>query len=122
MAQQLNQNFGVEIQSNRIEGTFEKAVIDAVDECFSSIEYIDKHVLYKYLEEKFSIKKKEIPFKIEEFTDAVERIFGEAAKLIEIRIIQNLHSKIQDFDYQPKNKNLVFTEYLTTLRTAFNNY
>ena len=98
------------------ENLFETALIEAVDEGFSPFGHSSKQAIYFHLENTFKIKKQEIPCKIEEFADAIEKIFGAGAKLIEIRIIEALHERIQDFVHLPKKGELVFTEYVANLR------
>ena len=98
------------------ENSFETTIIEAVDEGFSPFGHSSKQAIYFHLENTFKIKKQEIPYKIEEFADAIEQIFGAGAKLIEIRIIEALHKKIQDFVHLPKKRELVFTEYVANLR------
>ncbi len=118
---QLNQNvFRIEIQTKITEDNYERTVINAIDESLSSIIHFNKQILYKYIEKKYNIKKNEIPSKIEEFSDSIEKIFGEAAKLIEIKIIQQLQNKTQ-FRYRLKSKDLVFVEYVAALRTFLSN-
>jgi len=98
------------------ENSFEAAMIKAVDESFSPFGHSSKQAIYFHLENTLKIKKQEIPYKIEEFADAIEQIFGAGAKLIEIRIIEALHERIQDFVHFPKKGDLVFTEYVANLR------
>ena len=98
------------------ENSFEAAMIEAVDDSFSPFGHSSKQAIYFQLENAFKIKKQEIPCKIEEFADAIEQIFGAGAKLIEIRIIEALHERIQDFVHFPKKGDLVFTEYVANLR------
>jgi len=98
------------------ENSFETAIIEAVDEGFSPFGHSSKQAIYFHLENTFKITKQEIPYKIEEFADAIEQIFGAGAKLIEIRIIEALHKRIQDFVHLPKKRELVFTEYVANLR------
>ena len=98
------------------ENSFETTIIEAVDEGFSPFGHSSKQAIYFHLENTFKITKQEIPYKIEEFADAIEQIFGAGAKLIEIRIIEALHKKIQDFVHLPKKGELVFTEYVANLR------
>lgn len=98
------------------ENGFEAAMIEAVDESFSPFGHSSKQAIYFHLENTFKIKKQGIPYKIEEFEDAIEQIFGAGAKLIEIRIIEALHERIQDFVHFPKKADLVFTEYVANLR------
>jgi len=98
------------------EEKFNIAIFETVDESFSSIKNMDKEVIYHQLENSFKIKKKEIPLKIESFADAVEQMFGVAAKLVEIRIIEALHKRFPEFIFLPKESNFDFKEYAVSLR------
>jgi hypothetical protein len=99
------------------EDNFKAAIIDAVDESFLSFSTLDKEIIYLHLENTFKIKKKEIPYKFEAFADALEQMFGFGAKLIEIRIIEAIHNKFQDFVFFPKKGDVVFKEYVASLRS-----
>ena len=100
-------------------GSFEAIIIEAVDEIFSSFGHYCKQAIYFQLENTFKIKKQEIPFKIEDFVDAMEQIFGIGAKIIETKIIEIIHKRTKDFTYFPKNEDLVFTDYMTSLRRFY---
>ena len=99
------------------ENSFETAILCAVDESFAPFGRFGKQVIYLNLENTFKIKKQEIPYKIEEFADAIEQIFGTGAKLIEIRIIEALHERNQNFVHFPKKGELAFAEYVDDLRS-----
>ena len=105
-----------EKKQNSCETSFEATLIEAVDESFSSFGHSCKQAIYFQLENTFNITKQEIPFKIEDFANSIEQIFGIGAKLIEMKIIEVLHEKIRDFTYFPEKKDLVFTEYIASLR------
>ena len=92
-------------------------MIEAVDTVFSSLGDQCKQALYFHLKHYYNISKQQIPQKIEDFADAIEEIFGLAAKLIEIEIMRALFTKLQDFSYSPKQEDLSFTKYLETLRS-----
>ena len=47
--------------------SFERILLKAIDEGLSSLGKSPKRVVYFYIEKKFHIKKREIPYKIEEF-------------------------------------------------------
>jgi hypothetical protein len=95
---------------------FKVAIIETIDEIFSSFSNLDKQKIYFHLENSFKIKKQEIPCKIEDFADAIEQMFGVGAKLIEIRIIEALHKRIPDFMFSPKKGAVIFKEYVANLR------
>jgi hypothetical protein len=55
--------------------------------------------------------------KIDEFANAIEKIFGLAAKFLEIQIMKHLYEKVGHvFKYFPEQNDLVFTEYVTAAR------
>jgi hypothetical protein len=95
---------------------FSVAIIEAVEESLSSFNNLDEEAAYLHLENAFKIKKQEIPSKIEEFSEAVEQMFGVGAKLVEIRIIEALHSRIREFVFIPKKGDVDFKEYIASLR------
>lgn len=101
---------------NPHEKSFEHTLMEAVDAALAPFGQQSKQVIYLHLEKTYNIKKQEIPYKIKEFADAIEQIFGEGAKLIEIRIIEALHKRIQKFVHFPRKGELTFTEYIADLR------
>jgi len=96
---------------------FEKFMLEAVDEGLSLLGDSPKQAFYSYLDKAFKIKKQDIPSKIEEFTDAIERVFGNSAKLLEIEIMKHLYRKVgHNFEYPSETNNLLFTEYVEAAR------
>ena len=102
--------------SELCETRFEKAVTEAVDESLSALGNCSKQTIYRHLENKYGIRKEEIPRKIAGFAHAVEETFGSVAKLIEIKIIKNLHSKNRSFHYATNRDELRFIEFINSLR------
>jgi hypothetical protein len=98
------------------DNNFEKLLIEAVDEGLSFMGDSCKEAIYFYLKSTFKIEKQEISYKIEEFTNALEKIFGEGSKIIEIRIIRALHQRVNQFNYFPNQGDIVFAEYVVALR------
>jgi hypothetical protein len=96
--------------------TFEKAVTETIDEVFASLGENVKQALYNYMEKKHGIKKEQIPSNIEGFTNAIESVFGDAAKLVELKIIGKLQNKAKGFSYKSKRKEMLFLEYLEQLQ------
>jgi len=96
--------------------TFEEALAEAIDEVFQSLGEDVKQSMYRYLENNYGIEKLQIPTMIENFTGAVESIFGCAAKLVELKIIEKLQNKARGFMYKPKNAEILFTEYLIDMQ------
>ena len=62
----------------------------------------------------------DIPYRIEEFIDAIERIFGTGAKILEIQIMKCLFKKVgYTVKHYSKQKNLTFTEYITAIKQQY---
>jgi hypothetical protein len=99
--------------------SFEKLLLEAVDEGLSSLGDSATYAIYFYLEETFKVSKRDIPYKIEEFADGIEKIFGLGAKPLEILIIQRLYEKVGGTVKYPKHKDLVFTEYVAAVKQSF---
>jgi len=97
--------------------TFEEVLLEAIDESFSWLGESEKQAIYFFLEKRYKISKQEIPYRIEEFTEAIEDIFGLGAKIIEIRIMKNLFSKMgYSFPYLHAQEGLEFTKYIEAAR------
>jgi len=73
---------------------FEDVLQDSIDEAFSSLGEAVKASIYFHLEHKFLITRQDIPRRIEDFSDALERIFGLGAKHLELLIMKNLYEKV----------------------------
>jgi len=100
--------------------SFERLLLKAIDEGLSSLGDSPKRVVYFYLEKRFKVKKREIPYKIEDFVDALEKIFGLGAKFLEILIIKQLYEKVgQIFEWNKGQTDLVFSEYVAAARQSF---
>jgi hypothetical protein len=96
---------------------FETAVTEAIDESLSVLGENIKQAIYRQLENKYSIRKEEIPLKIEAFTNTIEFLFGQGAKVIEIGIIEKLHGKIEGFVHKAQKRELFFIDYVADLRS-----
>ena len=101
-----------------VEVIFEATVGQAVDDTFSALGESPKQAIYRHLKIVYGINKEDIPNRIEAFASAIEQTFGSVAKLIEIKIIERLHSQYEDFCYSPKNREIDFVEYIADLQSC----
>lgn len=100
--------------------SFEELLLEAVDEGLSSLGDSAKQVIYFYLEKTFKINRRDIPYKIEEFADAIEKFFGPGAKPLEILAMRHLHKKIgRKIEYNQELGDLIFIEYVAAARRTF---
>ena len=103
-------------ESEPLKTNFEAAVTESIEEVLSTLGENVKQAIYSYLENKYSIRKEQIPSKIEDFSDGIESIFGDAAKLVELKIMEKLQSKVKGFSYKSESKEIFFVEYLAALQ------
>jgi hypothetical protein len=102
---------------------FEEILLEAIDEGLALLGESSKQTIYFHLEKSFNMHKQDIPHRIEEFTDAIEDIFGAGAKIIEIQIMKCLFKKVgYSFKHYPKQKRLTFKEYIAAAKLEKNNY
>jgi len=73
---------------------FYDILLEAIDKSFLSLGEPVKTSIYQYLENS-GIKKSEIPFRIEDFQNTLEKLFGIGTRHLEILVIKNLHEKIK---------------------------
>ena len=101
--------------------SFEKLLLEAIEEGLSSLGDSAKHAIYFHLENTFNIRRRDISSGIEDFVNALEKIFGLGAKPIEILIMQRLYEKVGGVVEYPQHKDLVFAEYVVAARQSFLN-
>jgi hypothetical protein len=98
---------------------FEKFLLEAVDESLSSLGESSKQSIYYHLDSSFSIKKQEIPDKVEAFTAALEKIFGLGANFIESLIMKRLMEKVELGPKWHISKELTLVEYVNLAKQSF---
>jgi hypothetical protein len=104
---------------------FDILLLDAIDEALSAIGEPPKKAIYCHLEREFGIKREEIPKRQEDFSNALEKMFGLGAKHMEIMIMKTLHKKtrkIQDWNAPDwVTPELTYLTYIKMKKQAFTN-
>jgi hypothetical protein len=102
---------------------FELVLLETIDEALSALGENVKKTIYFHLQQKFLIAKQDIPNKIDDFSDALEKIFGLGARTLEILIMAKLHQKIR-----PRYKwegphwlvpEITFSQYVELLKLSY---
>jgi hypothetical protein len=110
------------------EEDFDDILLETIDETLSSLGEPVKNAVYFHLKTNFNMSKNEIPKKINEFSNIVQKIFGSGAGILEIKLMKTLHSKIDVNvkwpEYEaPLSKWIVtdmsFTEYVNSIRQNY---
>lgn len=99
---------------------FDSLLMESVDEALTSLGESAKQSIYYHLEEKFKISRKEIPRRIEDFANGIEKIFGLGAHFIEILIMKKLYEKIGRTLEWNESKEFIFVNYVEAARQCFN--
>ena len=106
-----------EIKQKPSENKYDTVIIDAIEDSLSSFKSFEKQEVYFFLETTFNISKKEIPQKMEDFGNALEKIFGVGARLIEIRIIKSIHKRVPEFRFTSRTNVVNFGDYVDSLQS-----
>jgi hypothetical protein len=116
--------FGIELTIGA-DRSFYDTLLEAIDEAFSSLGESPKTAIYFHLENSMGIQKREIPFRMDDFQNALEKIFGSGARLLEILFVKNLHEKIKTTYKWDMPRwvvpELTFQEYLHLVKMEFEN-
>ena len=99
--------------------TFDKILLEAVDEALASLGDSAKQAIYFHLESKFKISKDEIPSNVNVFANGLEKIFGAGAKFLEILIMKKLYERIGKPLELDTNKELEFVDYVEAAKRTF---
>jgi hypothetical protein len=109
---------------NKRNRKFEQLLLKAVDEAFQSLGFRAKKCVYSTLEEKFKLKKQDIPERLDVFSNALDQIFSVyVARYMEILIMAKLHEEI-DCSYRWVGPNWLvpdfsFKKYVILLKLAY---
>ena len=96
---------------------FFKDFEDSLEETLSAFGEKQKQTIYSYLDNCYGLNKQEIPNRIEEFSQAIDNLFGTGGKLIKASIMKALFKKIKKpIKIKAKTKDLYFEDYIQTIR------
>jgi hypothetical protein len=103
----------------RREETFNRLLLEVVDETLSCMGATVRESIYFHLANKFNIKKDEIPHKVEECASAIRAIFGLAAFPLETLIMKQLYKKMRCVVECSPPENFEMSAYVEMLRSSF---
>jgi hypothetical protein len=73
---------------------FDKLLADAVDTTLLSLGDSAREAIYFHLNDKFKIARDEIPNRVKDFDNGLEKIFGNGARFLEILIMKKLYEEM----------------------------
>ncbi len=74
--------------------TFRNALLEAVDSGLQVLGESVKYVTYHHIERNSSLRREEIPDKLDDFHKGLESLFGAGARVIERIIVDKLYSEL----------------------------
>ncbi len=90
--------------------SFEKILLEAIDEGLESLGASSKQAIYFHLEKGFNLQRQEIPGNVEAFVFAIEKLFGIGANFLEALILKGLYEKTGLKGKEDAFKGLTFSE------------
>ncbi|MEM0057697.1 MAG: hypothetical protein QXG58_07330 [Candidatus Bathyarchaeia archaeon] len=99
--------------------TFDNLLLEAIDEALSSLGESARQAIYFHLEDKFKISREEIPRRIKDFADGLEKIFGVGARFLEIMIMKRLYAHIGQPLEWDESREFIFVNYVEAARRSF---
>jgi signal peptidase I len=102
------------------EKVFNRVLLESIDEALSLLGNASKATLYAYLEREFTIKKKEIPARLDDFSFALERNLGKGAANLNLLLVENFKKKISYFCHVD-HKSSDFQEYVNKAKVCMKN-
>ncbi len=98
---------------------FDRILTEAVDNAFSSLGNSAKQAIYFHLKDKFKITKSDIPNRLKDFDEGLEKIFGSGARFLEILIMKNLHERVGQPLEWDEDKELAFIDYVNAAKHSY---
>ena len=97
---------------------FKKLLLQIIDENLKQIfRETATHIIYKFLEKNYSLKREEIPEKLETFMEGLQDFFRSGAHMIEQSILEELHMKL-GLKYKSR-KDYRFMDYIDDLENVY---
>jgi hypothetical protein len=103
--------------------SFDELLLSAVDRAFLCLGSSSKDAVYFSLKEDFRLPRKEIPARLYEFSEALERLFGIGSRHLEILIMKELNKELsEEKPLKAQNysdSNISFTRYVKLRKQMF---
>jgi len=95
---------------------FDKLLLEAIDDAFSTLGDSARQSIYFHLENKFNIAKKQVPEHLADFEEGLARIFGPGSRFLEILIIKKLYEKTGKRLEWDEKKDFVLVDYVKAIK------
>lgn len=106
---------------SKVNEAFGQILLEAIDDALLSLGESVNVSLYFHIENRFRIKRLEIPGHIGDFSDALDKIFGLGARNLEILFMKSLNAKLSKFGVAPEwsYPTVTFHDYVHLMEQTF---
>lgn len=113
---------------SKLKSSFNDILLSAIDEALSSLGENVAASIYFHVEKTFDIQRLEIPQRVNDFSDALEKIFGLGARTLEILCMKKFHEKMAVICKWPEHEwplckwvvpEMAFYEYVDLVRQNY---
>ena len=104
-------------RASRNKWDFDSMLLEAVDEGLLALGKELRHAIYRYLEVHKGLKREELPDRLEEFSEALEGIFGYCSQFLEKAILKRLYKEL-GLEFK-QGGGSSFKDYVDNARRAF---
>jgi hypothetical protein len=102
---------------------FDELLFEAIDDALLSLGTPARAAIYFHLEKDFGIEKGKIYYRLEDFADVLEKIFGSGIQHLEVLLMKNLQARVRvDFETALSEcvvPELTFTRLVHLMRQVF---
>ena len=97
---------------------FDRALLAAVDSGLITLGSLGKRTFYECLQMNYGLVREDIPQRFDFFVETLENIFGKAACLIEMQIMETMHQHCPDFEFQSNINAFSFRQFVKTFKSC----
>ncbi|MCW4046338.1 MAG: DUF3227 domain-containing protein [Candidatus Bathyarchaeota archaeon] len=97
---------------------FDELLLRTIDEALNSLGESVKQAIYFHIENTFGLNRMQIPENLQLFQEALEKIFGAGARLIEVQIIKKLHDATGN-SLAMKKSEFEFIKYIDVAKQSY---
>lgn len=102
--------------SEETEKTFEELIVEVIDQVMLSLDPRVKKSFYNILKTDYNLDKNDVPYRIGDFVNALEEVYGISALLIEVAILKKVCQELPAFTFVVENTQLNLVDFLKSLR------
>lgn len=102
--------------SEETEKTFEELIVEVIDQVLLSLDPRVKNSFYSILKTDYNLDKNDIPYRIGDFVNALEEVYGISALLVEVAILKKVCQELPAFTFVVENAQLNLVDFLKSLK------